>query len=106
MARALIRVPKQVSAGEPFEVRVLLSHPMESGQRRDERGEILPRMIVNRFACTLDGEEVFSADLFPAVAANPYFAFHAVTERSGTLTLAWTDDAGTTGLETVAITVA
>lgn len=106
MARALIRVPKQVKAGEPFEVRVLLSHPMESGQRRDERGEVVPRMIINRFACTLDGEEVFSAELFPAIAANPYLAFHVVAERSGTLTLAWTDDAGATGLETVAVTVA
>ena len=106
MAQALIRVPKQVRAGEPFEVRVLLSHPMESGQRRNERGELVPRMIVNRFACTLDGAEVFSAELFPAIAANPYFAFHAVAEKSGTLALAWTDDAGATGLETVAVTVA
>lgn len=106
MARALIRVPKEVRAGEPFEVRVLLSHPMESGQRRNERGEIVPRMIINRFACTLDGEEVFSAELFPAIAANPYLAFHAVAEKSGTLTLAWTDDEGATGLETVAVTVA
>lgn len=106
MARALIRAPKQVKAGEPFEVRVLLSHPMESGQRRDERGAVVPRMIINQFTCTLAGEEVFSAELFPAIAANPYFAFHVVAQASGTLSLAWTDDSGATGLETVAVTVA
>ena len=106
MARALIRAPKQVKPGEPFEVRVLLSHPMESGQRRDEQGRLVPRMIINRFTCTLAGEEVFSAELFPAIAANPYLAFHVVAQESGTLSLAWTDDSGATGLETVAVTVA
>ena len=60
MVRVLINVPKEIRANEPFDVKVLISHPMESGQRRDQLGQAIPRDIINHFVCTLDGETVVS----------------------------------------------
>jgi sulfur-oxidizing protein SoxZ len=105
MARTLLNVPKQVRKGEPFEVKILISHPMESGQRRDAKGQPIPRDIINRFVCSHDGEEVFRADLFPAIAANPFLAFHAMVEKSGTMVLAWVDDHGAVQSQSAAISV-
>ncbi len=105
MVRVLINVPKQVKRGEPFEVKLLISHPMESGQRRDATGQRIPRDIINIVVCTLGDEEVLRAEFFPAIAANPFLAFSAVAKESGSLVIRFTDDHGTSQVESVAITV-
>jgi sulfur-oxidizing protein SoxZ len=105
MPKPLIHVPGQVKRGEIFEIKTLISHPMEPGIRRDNMGQLLPRDIINRFVCTYNGEEVFRADLFPAIAANPFITFFAVATESGELHFQWTDDHGTTQSETAKITV-
>ena len=106
MVRVLINVPKQIHANEAFDVKVLISHPMESGQRRDQMGQAIPRDIINSFSCTLDGEKVLDIEMFPAIAANPFLSFSVVAAKSGTLELKFTDDDGVTQTETVAINVA
>ena len=106
MARALINVPKQAKRGDVIEIKTLVSHPMETGYRRDSMGNAIPRDIINRFVCTYNGVEVFRADLFPAIAANPFLSFHTVATESGELKLSWTGDDGNTQTETVNITVA
>ena len=105
MPQALIRVPAQVKRGEVFEIKTLVSHPMEPGVRRDNTGQLIPRDIINRFVCTYNGEEVFRADLFPAIAANPFLAFFTLATESGELVFQWTDDHGTTQTEKAKITV-
>ena len=105
MARALINVPKQVKRGEIIEIKTLVSHPMETGYRRTNVGGAIPRDIINSFVCTYNGEEIFRAELFPAIAANPFIAFHTVATESGTLAFKWTDDQGNTTTESVSITV-
>ena len=106
MDKPRVKVPNKVKAGEPFEIKVLISHTMESGQRVDEAsGEKIPRMIINAFTCKLDGEIVFSATLHPAVSANPYLAFYVVAERSGELEFTWTDDSGDSATATHALEV-
>ncbi|MSP01702.1 MAG: thiosulfate oxidation carrier complex protein SoxZ [Acetobacteraceae bacterium] len=79
---------------------------MESGQRRDQVGQAIPRDIINHFVCTLDGETVLDADFFPAISANPFLAFSVVAEKSGILALTFVDDQGVTQTETVAVNVA
>jgi sulfur-oxidizing protein SoxZ len=106
MARVLVNVPKQVAKGKPFDVKVLISHPMESGQRRDVDGQAIPRKIINRFTCSLGGEEVVSFDLFPAISANPFLAFSVTAEASGTLSMSWVDDDGTVQTQLASIEVA
>lgn len=105
MVRVLINAPKQVKANTPFEVKLLISHPMESGQRRDAMGEAVPRDIINHFTCHFGDELVLDADLFPAIAANPFLAFAVSVERSGVLSFTFTDDHSVTQTETVTITV-
>ena len=70
MARALINVPRKARRGEVIEIKTLVSHPMETGYRRDNVGNPIPRDIISRFTCMYNGTEVFRADLFPAVAAG------------------------------------
>ena len=68
-------------------------------------GVLLPRDIITQFVCSYDGEEIFRADLFPAISANPFIAFHTVATQSGTLTFSWTGDNGFTVTEQASITV-
>ena len=105
MAKPRIKIPKKVKKGEPFQVKSLVSHKMESGQRKDKDGKPIPRMIINRFVATYNGAEVFSADWHGAISANPYMAFWMKAEESGELVLTWTDDAGETMSKTAKITV-
>lgn len=95
MDKPRVKVPRKVKAGEPFEVKALISHKMESGQRTDEAtGKKIPRMIINDFTAKLDGEVVFNATFYPAVSANPYIAFWVVADKSGELEFSWVDDSG------------
>jgi len=106
MPRPLIRVPAEVKKGEIFEIKTLISHPMEPGQRRDNMGKLIPRDIINRFVCTYNGEVIFQAEFFPAIAANPFLTFFTVGTESGELVFQWTDDHGATQTETAKIMVA
>ena len=105
MARALINMPSRAKKGDVIEIRTLIAHPMETGYRRGDDGALLPRNLIRRFTCRYDGEPVFAAELFPAVAANPLISFHTVATASGTLTFTWEGDNGFAQTETVSITV-
>ena len=105
MTRTLINVPQTAVRGEIIEIRAMLQHPMETGYREGLNGERIARNIIQRFVCKYAGEEIFSADLFPAMAANPYIAFTTVATMSGTLTFEWTDDHGAMQSASAAITV-
>ena len=105
MARALITMPKTAKRGEIVEIRTLIAHPMETGYRAGEDGKILPRNLIRRLSCRYDDVEVFSAELFPAVAANPYIVFSTLATASGTLRFTWSGDNGFTQTETVALAV-
>jgi sulfur-oxidizing protein SoxZ len=81
--------------GEIVEVKALVQHPMESGQRKGKDGKNIPRKILNKFTCTVAGKLVFSADFEPAVSANPYIQFKFKATESGPVVLTWVDDDGT-----------
>ncbi|MDO8387834.1 MAG: thiosulfate oxidation carrier complex protein SoxZ [Polaromonas sp.] len=105
MARTLINAPSTARRGEVITIRTTIAHPMETGFRPGSDGKILPRDIIQRVSCRYNGELVFSAELFPAVAANPYLAFHTVATESGTLVLTWEGDKGFTHSETITLRV-
>jgi sulfur-oxidizing protein SoxZ len=77
-----------------IELRVLIAHPMETGYRPGADGRAVPRDLIRRFTCRYNGEAVFSAELHPAIAANPYLAFHVVAAESGTIEFEWQGDNG------------
>jgi sulfur-oxidizing protein SoxZ len=97
---------KEVKKGDIIEVKTLVSHVMESGQRRDAQGNVIPRKIINKFIAELNGKPIFTADLEPAVSANPYMQFKFKAEESGTLKFTWVDDDGSRITAEEKITVA
>ena len=101
-----IRVPKTAKKGEVVEIKTLLPHIMESGQRKDKDGKTIPRKIINKFVAEFNGKPVFSAPLEPAIAANPYMQFFAKVDESGTFKFTWTDDDGSVTTAEEKITVA
>jgi sulfur-oxidizing protein SoxZ len=105
MALTLIKVPATARRGEVIEIRTTIGHPMETGYRPGADGKILPRDIIQRFTCHYNDELVFSAELFPAIAANPYIAFHTVATASGTLRFTWEGDHGFRHTQDVALQV-
>lgn len=100
-----IKMPKDAKKGEIIQIKTLISHPMESGQRKDAQGKPIPRKIINKFTCEFNGKPVFSAALEGAISANPYLQFDARVEEEGVFKFAWTDDDGTvtTAEEKIAI---
>ena len=87
-------------------INATIGHPMETGFRPDESGKILSRNIIKKFSCRYNGELVFSAEMFSAVSANPYLAFHTVATESGTLALTWEGDNGFSQTENITLTLA
>ena len=55
-----LKLPKEAKKGEVIEIKTLLPHIMESGQRKDKDGKPIPRKIINKFACEFNGKPVFS----------------------------------------------
>ena len=94
MARVLINFPPRAKRGEIVEIKTLIQHPMETGYRLDSKGAAIPRDIISRFTCAYNGEEVFRAELFPAISANPFIAFSTLATESGELAFSWIDDNG------------
>ena len=105
MPRVLINVPASAKRGDIIEIKTLISHPMESGFRIGANGAPIPRDIITLFTCSYNGEDVFRAELSPAIAANPFIAFFTVAHDSGTLEFRWSGDNGFAATETAAITV-
>ena len=105
MGSVLINVPKKARRGDVIEIKTLMSHIMETGYRTSNVGKLVPRDIITQFTCKYNGEEVFRAELFPAIAANPYITFFTTATESGTLTFEWTGDNGYAVTETATITV-
>ena len=105
MARTLIRVPPNPKRGEPMEVRVTIAHPMETGYRPGADGRLLARDIIRSFTCRYNAEVVFTAELFPAIAANPYLSFFVLPTENGVLEFEWSGDNGFAQAERVPVTL-
>jgi sulfur-oxidizing protein SoxZ len=105
MARVLINFPQRAKRGEIIDIKTLIQHPMETGYRLDSKGAVIPRDIISRFTCAYNGNEVFRAELFPAISANPFFAFSTLATESGELVFSWIDDNGQIQSEIRQITV-
>lgn len=105
MARALINVPKTAKRGQVIEIKSLISHIMETGFRRTDTGEVIPRNLITEMTCTYNGAEIFRATLYPAIAANPFITFFTVARESGEVVFKWTGDRGFEQTETARIEV-
>jgi len=89
-----VKVPKTAAAGSAITIKTLISHKMESGQRKDKEGNVIPRSIINRFTCEFNGKSVIEILIEPAVSTNPYFQFDATVPEAGDFAFTWYDDDG------------
>ena len=105
MASALINVPAHAKRGEVIEIKTLMSHVMEPGYRRTADGKIVPRDIITSFTCRYNGVEIFRAELFPAIAANPFITFFTVAAESGKFDFEWIGDNGFSETASASISV-
>jgi sulfur-oxidizing protein SoxZ len=89
-----VRMPATAKAGEVIEVKTLISHEMETGQRKDASGATVPRKIIKKFTAKFNGQEIMSADWYTAVSANPYQSFFVKVPETGSFEFSWLDDDG------------
>ena len=89
-----VKVPATAAKGAVIEIKTTISHPMHSGLTKDKKGNKIPRNIINKFVCNFNGKQVFSVDLQPSIAANPYIQFSVKVNESGTFEFIWTEDGG------------
>ena len=81
--------------GDVADVRVLMAHPMETGQRKDAAGKIVPLHYIQSITAQLNGKTVFAADVSQAVSRNPVFAFKVKGAKAGDkLSITWQDNTG------------
>lgn len=92
--RLHIKVPRKVKQGEVIRLMTKLNHPMESGWRRLQDGQVVPKDLISEFVCLLDETEVFKAELDSGTAGNPYLSFYVRVEKSGLFRFTWTGDQG------------
>ncbi len=101
-----VRIQAQAKPGELIEIKTLISHEMESGQRKDAAGKAIPRRIINKLTAAFNGKTFFEADWHPAISANPYQSMFFKASESGEFTLTWKDDDGSEYISKHKLTVA
>jgi sulfur-oxidizing protein SoxZ len=105
MADARIQVPAQVRRGMTFEVKLLISHAMESGFNYTHDGKPIPRNAIRWVTCQYNGLEVFRIEPSSGVAANPLFTFYVTARDTGELVFEWVDDTGASASARARLTV-
>jgi sulfur-oxidizing protein SoxZ len=106
MSKPRIKLPETAKTGEVIEVKTLISHVMETGQRRDSDGKPIPRHIINTFKASFAGKEVFSVEMQPGISANPYVSFFMKVPGPGEFEFTWVEDGGKTTTEKMKLNVA
>ena len=81
--------------GDLTDIRILLQHPMETGQRKDEPGKLVPMHFIQTFTVTANGKPLIEGQLNTSVSKNPLFAFKARGLKTGDkLLVNWVDSQG------------
>lgn len=89
-----IKIRAQVQ-GEIADIRILMQHPMETGQRKDEKGETVPANFIQTFSVLHNGKPLIDGQLNTSISKNPLFAFKAKGIKAGDkLTVTWNDSVG------------
>ena len=99
-----MRIRAQV-AGTSATVRVLMSHEMETGQRRDGAGKVIPAWFIQEVTATHNGKPVLNAQWGPSIAKNPFMQFNVKGAKAGDkIAVAWKDNRGETRSDEATVT--
>ena len=83
------------AAGDKATVRVLMSHEMETGQRKDSAGKVIAAWFIQEVTATLNGKPVLSAQWGPSVSKNPFMQFIVKGAKAGDkISVGWVDNKG------------
>lgn len=104
-SRTSITIPSTAKKDAIIEVRAIAQHDMESGFRYTEGGKLIPRDIIRSFSCTYNNVEVFKADFYSGIGANPLIIFTTIAVETGTLECRWVGDDGYEAVNQAHITV-
>ena len=92
------------AAGDKATIRVLMSHEMESGQRKDAAGKVVPAWHIQEVEAKLNGKSVMTAEWGPAVSKNPFLQFSVKGAKAGDkIAVTWKDNKGETRTDEAAI---
>jgi sulfur-oxidizing protein SoxZ len=82
-------------AGDKVEVKILMAHEMETGQRKDAKGEVVPAHFIQNVTATCNGKTVLSAQWGTAVSKNPFLSFRFAGGKPGDkIVITWVDNKG------------
>jgi sulfur-oxidizing protein SoxZ len=83
------------AAGDKTTVRVLMSHEMETGQRKDSVGKLIPAWFIQEVTAAHNGKTVLTADWGPSIAKNPFLQFVVKGAKAGDkISISWVDNKG------------
>ena len=85
---------RATAQGDTVEVRVLMQHEMETGQRKDAQGKVIPAWFIQDVTATWNGKTVLSAQWGPAVAKNPFLSFKIKGAKGDKVQITWVDNKG------------
>lgn len=92
-----MRIRANVDANGVTEVKVLMSHEMETGQRKDAQGKVVPAWFIQQMSATWNGRTVLSAQWGPAISKNPLLSFKFKGGAKGDkIQVSWVDNRGET----------
>ena len=98
-----IKIRAQIQ-GDVTDIRVLMQHPMETGQRKDDKGQSLPAHFIQTFTVSLNGKPIIDGQLNTSISRNPLFTFQARGIKAGDrLSVTWTDNAGETRQDDITV---
>lgn len=91
--------------GELTEVKVLMSHPMETGRKKDDFNRLIPAHFVQLVTATLNGKIVLEAQWGTGISKNPYLTFRLKGAKMGDIIqVTWVDNLGETAMQNIAVT--
>ncbi|HMJ49413.1 MAG TPA: thiosulfate oxidation carrier complex protein SoxZ [Burkholderiales bacterium] len=81
--------------GEVADIKVLIIHPMETGQRKDAQGELIPVHFIKQVTATLNDKVILDAQWGQGIAKNPYLGFRIREAKIGDkISVSWSDNKG------------
>ena len=93
--------------GEVTEVKVIISHPMETGRKKDDAGQIIPAHFIQLVSATLNDKPVLEMQWGTGISKNPYLTFHLKGAKVGDkIAVTWHDNLGNTGVGEIIVTQA
>jgi sulfur-oxidizing protein SoxZ len=93
MAKKSIKI-RAKAKGDLLDIKCLISHPMETGQRKDKAGKVIPEHYIEELTVEVNGKQVVMVDVNGTVSKNPYFRFSAKGKKGDAVKISWKDNKG------------